>query len=314
MHSFPARPSIAILGAGALGGYYGARLAQSGLPVHFLLRSDYPIVKRQGLVIKSIDGDFALPPNAARFYDTPLEMPAVDLVIVTLKTTENHQFPSLIPPLLHDNTAILTLQNGLGNEDDLARLFGAGRILGGMAFTCINRLSPGVIHHQDHGQIKLGEFASPSNSSRARAISDLFISARVACSVLECLAVGRWDKLIWNIPFNGLSALLDTTTDRLISTAHGLGLVNALMEEVIAIAAAQDIHFPTDLPAQKIAHTRTMGPYLTSMHLDRRHRRPMEIDAILGRPLAVACSCNVPAPHLHFLHNALNLLNNVAAT
>src|SRR5688572_2236170 len=148
--------TISVVGAGALGGYYGARLAQHGHEVHFLFRSDYDAVRARGLTIKSVDGDFALPATHVRAHRDPREMPKSDLVLVTIKSTANHTIPDLVAPLLHETTAILTLQNGLGNEDLLAHHFGAGRVLGGMAFVCINRVAAGVIHHTDHGQIRLG--------------------------------------------------------------------------------------------------------------------------------------------------------------
>src|SRR5580658_7578918 len=130
---------IAVVGAGAVGGYYGARLAQHGQDVHFLLRSDYDAVARDGWRIRSVDGDFNLTPKQIHIYRRAEQMPTADLVIVALKTTSNDQFQSLIGPLVRDNTRILTLQNGLGNEQMLAELFGPTRVLGGLAFTCINR-------------------------------------------------------------------------------------------------------------------------------------------------------------------------------
>src|SRR6185295_12029170 len=95
-------PVIAIIGAGAVGGYYGGRLAQHGHDVHFLLRSDYDTWRRDGLRVKSIDSDFTLSAEDLRIYNDPAAMPKVDLVIVTLKTTENHHLARLIPPLLHE--------------------------------------------------------------------------------------------------------------------------------------------------------------------------------------------------------------------
>src|SRR5437868_3696475 len=103
-------PSIAVVGAGAVGGYYGARLVQHGHDVHLLLRSDYDHFRAHGLQIRSVGVDFQLLPERIRVYTDPAAMPKADLVIVTLKSTENHQFPRLIPPLLHENTIILTLQ------------------------------------------------------------------------------------------------------------------------------------------------------------------------------------------------------------
>src|SRR5215217_5453592 len=119
---------IAIVGAGAVGAYYGGRLTQHGHDVHFLLRGDYSAVKQNGWMVRSCEGDFALPPQSVHAYDDPAKMPKADLVIVTLKTTANDQFDPLIRPLLKGDTTILTLQNGLGNEERLAQLFGPERI------------------------------------------------------------------------------------------------------------------------------------------------------------------------------------------
>ena len=313
MADFPDRPSIAIVGAGAVGGYYGARLAQSGLDVHFLMRSDYQHVREHGLVIKSINGDFELSPAEIHIYDSTAKMPPVDLVIVTLKSTDNDALTRLIPPLLRDDTAILTLQNGLGNEEFLASLFSADRILGGMAFTCLNRLAPGVIHHSDHGHIRLGEFAR-RDQSRAATIVHLFNQARIDTQLLDDLLLGRWTKLTWNIPFNGLTTLLDVPTDRLIATDRGAQLVTRIIDEVAATAAANGITLPPEIAQRQIELTRSMGPYLTSTQLDRRHRRPMEIEAIFSRPLQAARIHHVATPHLEMLEFLLRSLNNASAT
>src|SRR5207247_5481834 len=169
--------------------------------VHFLLRSDYDHVRAHGLRIRSVAGDFELPAERIRVYADPAAMPKVDLVIVTLKSTENHQFPRLIPPLLHEKTTILTLQNGLGNEQELAELFGAARIVGGVAFVCINRTAPGGIEHLDHGFIRLGEFSPVSGGAQHRvlALTNIFTAAGVRASAVDDLLAARWDKLAWNI-------------------------------------------------------------------------------------------------------------------
>jgi len=212
----PPRPTIAVIGAGAVGAYYGGRLAQHGHDVHFLLRSDYAAVKERGWTIRSCDGDFTLPARAVHAYDDPAKMPQADLVIVTLKTTANDGFEPLIRPLLKPTTTILTLQNGLGNEERLAELFGAEKVLGGMCFVCINRIDPGVVHHIAEGTITLGEFR-PSRTDRLERLADTLRNSKIAARTLPDLRCGRWEKLVWNIPFNGLGALLDVTTDRLIN-------------------------------------------------------------------------------------------------
>ena len=169
------------------------RLAQHGHQVHFLLRSDFDTVSRSGWVIESCEGDFTLGADQISVFNKPTDMPKVDLVIVTLKTTANGEFASLIAPILKDDTAILTLQNGLGNEEMLAGLFGAHRILGGLAFTCINRIAAGHIRHTAHGLIRLGEFGG-GESDRAGRIAKIFNSSRIRCQVLKNLEQGRWEK------------------------------------------------------------------------------------------------------------------------
>jgi 2-dehydropantoate 2-reductase len=325
MPPFPDKPSIAILGSGAVGGYYGARLAQAGLPVHFLFRSEYDHVKHHGLTIRSIDGDFSIPAARLNVYRSTTDMPKVDLVIVTLKSTDNPALAHLIPPLLHDHTAILTLQNGLGNEDHLAQLFGQERVLGGIAFTCINRVSPGHIHHQDHGHIKLGDFSPTplsrdrreryrAASPRATQIATLFTQSKIRTTPIPNLLEARWSKLTWNIPFNGLTTLLDVPTDALLTTPDSVRLIETIIEEVRATAATTGIHLPSNIAAQQIELTRSMGPYLTSTQLDRRNRRPLELDSIFTRPLTIAQAAHLPTPCLEFLNVSLHLLNTTSTT
>src|ERR1051326_1939124 len=191
---------IAVVGCGAVGSFYGAKLARAGQEVYFLLRSDYEAVRRNGVVIKSAQGDFNVRPRCAQ---VPEEIGAADLVMIALKATANDQFPKLLPPLVSDNTAVLTLQNGLGNEEALAELFAVDQIMGGLCFVCLNRIAPGVIHHMDHGQVVMGEFKRWPEP-RTHEIASMFRDAGIPCKVSANLAQSHWEKLLWNIPFNGL--------------------------------------------------------------------------------------------------------------
>ena len=303
----PLRPLIAVVGAGAVGAYYGGRLAHHGHDTHFLLRTDYDAVKKYGWTVRSCHGDFKLPADSLRVYDDPAKMPRADLVLVTLKTTANDQFEPLIAPLIKDDTAILTIQNGLGNEERLAELFGGHRVMGGMAFVCINRVEPAVIHHIAEGLVTMGEFARPPGP-RVKSVAAMFESAGIPARVVDDLALGRWEKLIWNIPFNGLSAVLDQTTDLLLGSPPGEELVRAIMEEVIAAAkGAANVDLPKSLIESRIELTRGMGPYKTSSHLDMQAGRPMEIEAIFGYPLRRAHKAGVKTPLLWALYRLLKL-------
>ena len=301
-------PIIAIIGAGAIGQYYGARLIQHGHPVHLLTRSDCAHIRQSGINVQSRDGDFSLQPDKIGVHDDPAKMPKADLVIVTLKTTANHQFEELIRPVLKDDSIILTLQNGLGNEQQLGKLFGHHRVMGGMAFVCINRIGPGQISHTDHGLIKIGE-PTGGITDRARRISEIFTYSKIPCSPVENLTYGRWDKLVWNVPFNGLGAALGMTTDKLISSSQGMSLVRSLMHEVVAICRAQNLKMELSVIEEKIRHTQTMGAYKTSMQIDREFGRAMEVDAVIGRPLAEAAKYNVSTPYIRMLYEILSLID-----
>ena len=300
------KPVIAIIGTGAVGAYYGGRLAQHGHDVHFLLRGDYRAVKKNGWTIRSCDGDFSLPSESVHAYDDPARMPRADLVIVTLKTTANDQFQPLIAPLIKEGTAILTLQNGLGNEERLAKLFGPQRILGGMAFVCINRIQAGVVHHIAEGMITLGEFNAAAGQ-RARDLAAMFHQSQIRCRLLDDLRYGRWEKLVWNVPFNGLSAVLNQTTDLLLASPEGESLVRSLMEEVITGARAVGADLPGSLIDAKIQQTKGMGAYKTSMHLDMLSGRPMEVEAIFGYPVRAAQQAGAAVPRLEMLYRMLRL-------
>ena len=191
---------IAVVGSGAVGGFYGAKIAQYGGDVSFLMRRDLAAVREKGLLIKSVDGDFHLP-DAKAFGSTD-EIGPVDLVIVALKTTSNEAIPKLLPPLLKEGTVILTLQNGLGNEEFIHSHFPDQPLMGGLCFVCINRGEPGTIHHLAHGKVEMGEHTRFGIADR---VLDLFQSSGIQTQLHPDLGLARWRKLVWNIPFNGLS-------------------------------------------------------------------------------------------------------------
>jgi len=301
-------PVIAVIGAGAVGGYYGARLIQHGYRVHLLTQHDCAHLRSRGMVIHSRDGNFSLPPHQLNAYDDPRKMPKADWAIVTLKTTANGRLGELVGPVLMPDSVILTLQNGLGNEQLLADLFGRERIVGGMAFVCLNRPAPGEILHTDHGVIRLGE-PFGIRSDRCKRIAECFSASKVPCEVLDDLTWGKWDKLIWNVPFNGLGAAADLTTDQIIRTEQGLALARQLMSEVIGTAAAAGVRFDLAVIEEKIQHTQTMGSYKTSMQIDRQMRRPMEIEAIIGNPLRIAQNLSIATPVMKTLYDILSIVD-----
>jgi 2-dehydropantoate 2-reductase len=318
---------IGVIGCGAVGSFYGGKLAHAGHEVHFVLRSDYDTVRRKGVFIRSPQGDFHFHPKCAKTSD---QVGTCELVIIALKTTANEQFPNLLPPLAGPSTAVLTLQNGLGNEEQLARLFRIDQILGGLCFVCLNRLEPGVIQHIEHGMVVLGEFQR-FPEPRTHNIASMFRQAGVACKVTDNLERAHWEKLAWNIPFNGLGvasaagyeALLDhrssldglqkpgpcLTTDRLLADPKWERLVRELMEEVLEAAAALGFSLADQLVDKLIERTRSMGAYKASTLIDFERGQPLEVDTLFLEPLRQAQKVGVSMPRLAALCQILIRLN-----
>lgn len=298
---------IAVVGAGALGLYYGAMLQKAGNDVHFLLRRDFDAITAKGLMIYSVNGDFHL--SKVKGYRTASEVGEVDLVLIGLKTFANHKYGELIAPLLGENTAILTLQNGLGNEEALAALFGGDRILGGVAFLCSNRGVPGVVHHLGEGRIILGEYER-KGTARADEITAMFVAAGVECKAVADLKRARWEKLVWNIPFNGLCALMMKPVDELLSLPATRKLIMDMMGEVIAGGNAQGLmkDMAGSLAEKMVIFSENLGAYKPSMMIDRIEGRPLELEAIFGVPLVAAAARNVSMPRVEELHALLQLV------
>jgi 2-dehydropantoate 2-reductase len=313
---------IAVVGCGAVGSFYGAKLARAGDEVHFLLRSDYHAVRRQGVLIRSPEGHFQVQPLCAQ---RPEDIGPADLVLIGLKTTANEAFAKLLPPLVGSGTALLTLQNGLGNEDALARLFPVGQIMGGLCFVCLNRVAPGVIQHIGYGQVVLGEFQRRAEP-RTHDLAARFCAAGVPCTVADNLARAHWQKLVWNIPFNGLGVASATgfdslaqprpsttqeclTTDKLLADARWAQLVRDLMLEVIAAARALGFDIRDAFADQQIERTRSMGAYRASTLIDFERGQPLELQSLFLEPLRQATRAGVAMPRLSALCAVLKQLD-----
>lgn len=274
-----------VIGTGALGGFYGGKLALAGKDVHFLFRSDFEFVREHGLQVDSVNGDFHL--ARVNAYAKAADMPACDVVLVCLKTTGNNQLSELIRPLLHPESVVILLQNGLGLEEDLAAQLPEIQIAGGLAFICSNKVGPGHIEHLDYGKLILGSYNLKNPEVLKQVVAD-FQEAGVPTDKAPDLSYARWQKLVWNIPFNGMTVVLNTTTDKLMASEATRELSYELMLEVIHGANANGVPLKESLARQMIDMTITMKPYAPSMKLDYDFGRPMEIEYIYSRPVETA--------------------------
>jgi 2-dehydropantoate 2-reductase len=355
--------TIAVIGTGAVGGYYGARLHEAGHFVHFHMRDrvHYEAAMEHGLVVKSlIAGDCRVHPIMA--YRSIQDMAAaatmtttpMDWIIVALKSTSLDAIPELVRPLLSPTTRILVIMNGLIETDLLAALSrhyvgdgGLDRhvrcIYGGMAFICVNRTGPAQIDHSYYGLLTAGVAYGRPNAKEAdeMAFLDLFhhhhSSSKVPVAVESSLWRGRWKKMLWNLPFNGLSvAMGGITVDQIVQDVGLRQLARRIMEETVAVANASMLQEQQQQQQQQqqqmtmmIAPSATttteddeqncnnyyepfgeadmatmmkfsdeMGPYRPSTMCDFVHRRPMEVRYLFREPLNVAQRLHIATPTL----------------
>jgi 2-dehydropantoate 2-reductase len=295
--------TIAIVGSGAIGLYYGARLGLARADVRFLMRGDLSAVRTRGSVlVHENDRDLELRPAAV--FGGTAEIGHVDLVVVTLKTTANAELSRLLPPLIGKHTRVLTLQNGLGADEFIAGIVGADRVLGGLAFIASTRTGPGEVTCYHPGSITLGELGRPA-AAETRALADQFRGAGVEMNLVDDLLAARWRKLVWNIPFNGLAVAHNLATDRLCADPQLAAEVRALMREVQAAAAAFGFEIPDAFLAEMFDVTPPMGAYQPSSLVDYRAGREVEVEAIWGEPLRRAQARGVAMPRLAALYERL---------
>ncbi len=294
-----------IIGVGAIGGYYGCKLAHSGLEVHFLSHSDYQFVKEHGMQVDSCDGSFHL--EHVNVYQYAKDMPKCDVVVVGLKTINNHLLKDLLQPLLHERTVVLLIQNGIGVEEDVQKMFPGTALVAGLAFICSAKTELGRVNHQCYGSINLGNY-SCQDESLFNAILNDFTNAGVQTASVP-YEQARWKKAVWNMPFNGMTVALNTRTDLLLKNPSTRQLIRDLMMEVVEASRALGITGVDEAFVEKmIQMTDEMTPYSPSMKLDFDFHRPMEIYYLYTRPIEIARQAGFRMHKLEMLEAELRFL------
>ena len=287
---------IAILGAGAIGCYYGARLSLAGNDVSFFMRGDRDDVLEHGLTIKSILGDMRLPEISCPA--TTQELGPVDLVLITWKTTSNHQLAEILPPLVGPETRVLMLQNGMGNVESLEKVVPRSQIFSGVCFISAFRTGPGMVNHTSNGAISIAPgFSDPELMPAAEEITRVFKNAKIPMKLFPNSEMVMWNKVIWNVPFNGLSIVQGGTDVLAILTQKGgEDHVRALMQEVMDAAAARGHILNPGIIEKQIEVTYAMGHYRPSSGIDFALGRPVEFDSIWQIPYALGTEAGASLP------------------
>lgn len=292
------KPSILIVGAGAIGSFYGAILKKAGCKVSTVLRSEYDAVKANGIRISSPLGDLSYrPDHVYRDGDRPEETP--DYLILCVKVLPGVDRAALVRPWMGANTRLVLIENGLDIERELADAYPDSPIISCLAFIAASRTEPGVVEHKAYGKLVMGRYPEGIDEN-CRELSQLFIDGGINIDLTEQVVGERWRKCLWNTPFNPLSVIANGADTRtILDTEGGEQLIRSMIREVMSVAEAEGYPMDDDVIEQNIEGTRKMPPYKNSMALDYLNGRPIERDAVLGNVVAIAERHGIPVPHLN---------------
>jgi len=338
------RTSIAIIGSGAVGSYYGARLWETGLfDVKFLMRGMHlKECRKSGLQVSSNVGDIFIPPNPNTMCSSLEEIGKVDWIIIALKNTYLKAIPTLMQPLLKSSTRVLTTMNGFIDDDvtqmlqtshnDSSDELACHAIYSGMAFICSERVEPGFIQHTSANEVHCSIAATKHQrklvslretsviNDHKKALERLWLPTKVRFVFEPCLLRARWLKSCTNLPFSGLSVVMGGITVDVIMKDPGLRfLAEQILDETISLANAdllnrgEDPSFLLgDVEKRKIWHVfDNMGPFKPSTTLDLLARRAIEVEYIFRKPLDRANELNIHVPYIENIVNQIEAIQRM---
>jgi len=301
----PAR--VLIIGAGAIGAFYGGVLARAGCEVSVVARSDFGVIAAEGFRIESRIGDLSFRPAQVLRASAEYRGEA-DYVLVALKLVPGIDRVALLAPALARQSTVVLVQNGIGIEDEIAAAFPEHELLSGVAYAAVSREAPGrVRHHSQYTRLVLGRYPRGASSAAERLLA-LLEQGGTHCAWTDDIVGARWQKCAWNTVFNPISALGGGLgTKDILSGDDQVAFVRAAIGEVCAIAAADGHPLAPDTPEQQIAGTLRMPNYVSSMGQDRLAGRPMETEALIGNAVRIARRLGVDAPRLEALYALLRM-------
>jgi 2-dehydropantoate 2-reductase len=284
---------ILMVGAGSVGGFFGAHLARMNPNVSFLLRpTTLAAVKENGLTIRSAGGSFTVrPPAASQVKD----LPKPDLIVLGVKAYNLDEVMDQIEPVLTEDTVILTLQNGIDTEDRLLARLNRDGVVGGVAYIYSKIAGPGVIDHYKKGAVAIGELMG-HESQRLLAIRDLFASAGIPCHLSKDIRRTKWEKMCWNCVFNPITVLIDDRVAKALDHPEMMGVIRQIVGEVAAVAAALKVPLPLDMPERVVKASQEIRDIHTSMYDDWKAGRLTEIDYLNGFIVEQGRRLGIPTP------------------
>lgn len=292
---------ILVIGAGAIGSFYSAKLAQVGAEITLWCRSDYDFIKKNGIKIESYEGDFQFIPH--KIIENLHEInDEFDYILIATKALPSIDIPSLIKNILKAKTKIILIQNGIHIEKNIAENFPNNELISAIAFIGVSRKSAGIVCHQEYGKIIIGTYGEKA-SDAVHFLENLWKKSGIEVVVTDEILLERWKKLVWNGAFNPLSVVLrGKNTAEILNSDLALNLVKNIMNEICNLAKIDNCELPSDVIEKNILATQKMKPYKTSMLLDFEAGREMEVEAILGNAIKFAQSKSMSTPYLSTIY------------
>jgi 2-dehydropantoate 2-reductase len=286
---------IGVVGAGGVGGYYGARLALAGLEVGLIARGDHlAAIRERGLRVRADDGDFTVRVAAS---DDPAEIGPCDAVLFCVKSYDTDQAAVLLGPLLKPETGVVSLQNGVDNEEKIAARVGPEHVLGGASFILAHIAEPGVVEQMGSvRRVIFGELDG-SRSERVAGLLAEFRRAEIDSDLADDIRVVLWDKFAFLCALAGLTAVTRLPIDELLAVPETRKLFRELVREVSLVAQAEGVELADDIVHQKTAFAETLGPdFFSSLHHDLVTGHRLELDALHGELTRRAARHGIPVP------------------
>jgi 2-dehydropantoate 2-reductase len=295
---------VAVYGAGAVGGYFGGRLAQAGAFVQLIARGRHlEALKGSGLRVRSVRGDFQLRLPAT---DDPAEVGPCDVVLFCVKSFDTEAAAARLASLLAPQTAVLSLQNGVDNEEKIAREVGWEHVLGGAAYIFATVTEPGLIADTGGpGRIVFGEWDG-SHSSRVRDLLEWFRKAQVDAEASSDIQSDLWYKFAFICAQAGMTAATRLPIGRIRSEPESWAMFQRLLEEVYAVAAAVGVRLPADTVQRHLRFAEGLEPHgYSSLHDDLAGGRRLELEALHGTVVRLGREHGVEVPASQAVHAIL---------
>ncbi len=296
---------VAVMGAGAVGGYYGGLLARGGADVTFIARGKHlEALRAKGLTVKSVKGDFSLPVRAT---DDPKEVGSVDLILFCVKSYDTEPAMRQALPMVGRDTIVLSLQNGVDNEEKIALVVGKEKVLAGVAYIGSSVPEPGVILHEEEGKIAFGELHG-GLTDRVLKLKEFFDRCGLPADVSPDVRKALWAKLSWNSPFNAINALVGGTVKAIVENPQTLELARRVTTEVVAVASASGIPLTFEEVWARNLRFSQRSDIKTSMLQDLEMGKPLEHEALNGIIVKCGAELGIPTPYNFALYTLLATL------